>query len=124
MLSIPDRQFNFQQNFAGFSEPGKSSGDSAGGNVDNIEKVLSAFQTRAKTEQKRFEKATDSEYWVCVCFQTRDEKESFLKNAGLLECGDKYLDGWDVAEKLGVKFEREVEGFGKLKVDRKYKGLT
>ena len=44
----------------------------------------------------------DPEYWVCVCFQSREQKEEFLAKAGWLDLGEKYLDGLEVARRLGV----------------------
>jgi len=82
-----------------------------------ITETAQAFRDRHKVEAARFEKATDSEYWVCVCFQSRAEKESFLKAAKLFEMGDKYLDGWNVAKTLNIPFNRDTTGYGKLKID-------
>lgn len=64
--------------------------------------VQKAFYERRQKEQERFEIATDSEYWFCVCFSTRDQKEHFLKEMGLLDIGDKYLDGYEVAKKFNI----------------------
>ena len=61
-----------------------------------------ALSKRMKEEDKRFNLATDSEYYVVVCFQTRVQKEHFLRQTGWDAYGDKYLDGYYVAEKLGV----------------------
>ena len=44
----------------------------------------------------------DTEFWCCLCFETRDQKDAFLKAAGLFDIGDKYLDGRQVARKLGI----------------------
>lgn len=65
------------------------------------------FRDRAKREAERFRLATDSEYWIAVCFKTREDKEKFLRNAGLLAVGDKYMDGYAVARVLGVPMEDE-----------------
>lgn len=65
------------------------------------------FRDRAKREAERFRLATDSEYWLAVCFKTRDDKETFLRNAKLLGIGDKYMDGYAVARVLGVPMENE-----------------
>jgi hypothetical protein len=67
-----------------------------------LDQLQSDFQKRAKEEERRYADATDSEYWVAFCFQTREQKEEFLQKLGLLDLGDKYLDGRAVAEKLGV----------------------
>ena len=69
---------------------------------------LAAYRQRAKTEADRFRAATDSEYWVAVCFKTREDKERFLAGAGLLDYGDKYLDGYIAAKKLGIPMDKET----------------
>lgn len=63
------------------------------------------YRDRAKAETARFKRATDSEYWVAVCFTTREEKEAFLTAAGLAHLGDKYLDGHQVAHQLGIELD-------------------
>ena len=62
------------------------------------------FADRAKQEKKRFEDATDSEFWFCMCFNTREQKEAFLEQIGWDTNGaDKYVDGVDVARQVGLK---------------------
>lgn len=75
----------------------KGVGDEAKAEVSAL---LSAFKSRQKEEQKRFQNATDSEYWFAVCFKTRDEKETFLKKFDLIRLGDKYLPGDKVEKAL------------------------
>ncbi|WP_240690694.1 hypothetical protein [Amycolatopsis sp. CFH S0078] len=65
------------------------------------------FRDRAKREAERFRLATDSEYWIAVCFKSREDKERFLRAAGLLAIGDKYMDGYAVARVLGVPMDEE-----------------
>lgn len=69
----------------------------------DLDAVQAGFRKRAKDEGKRFALATDTEYWACLCFQTREQKEAFLAALNLLSLGDKYLDGQEVAKVLGVK---------------------
>jgi hypothetical protein len=84
-----------------------------------------AFKQRADDENRRFELATDSEYWCCFCFQSRDQKEAFLAALSLLDLGDKYLDGWEVAKRLGIALQREEVPYNtSAKVDAKLKDLT
>jgi|ERR1019366_1374816 hypothetical protein len=70
-----------------------------------LEKYQSAFQQRAKTEEARLTQATDTEYWVCFCFETREQKDEFLRKSELLELGDKHIDGLAAAEILGVELD-------------------
>jgi len=86
--------------------------------------LLEAFKGRANAESARLIDATDSEFWIAVCFQTREQKEEFLKKAGLWQLGDKYLDGTKVAKAMGIKLEspvppnRRVAKFGGAYLDR------
>lgn len=64
-----------------------------------LTELQKSYRARAKQEAQRFKNATDSEYWVAVCFKTRADKERFLRNLGLDSLGDKYIDGHR-AEKL------------------------
>jgi len=86
--------------------------------------MLEAFKARAKAENVRLRDATDSEHWVAVCFQTREQKEEFLKKANIIQYGDKYLDGMKVARALGIKLEspvppnRKIAKFGGAYLDR------
>src|SRR5688572_4184522 len=61
-----------------------------------MSELLQGFKARAAREDKRFIDATDSEFWVALCFQTRAQKEEFIAALGLLAQGDKYLDGLQV----------------------------
>jgi len=74
-------------------------------------KPKTTFQAAAKRKQFLLN-VVDSEWWFCVSFWNRAQKIAFLNavwpdvrtedpNTGLL--ADKYIDGIDLAEKLGVK---------------------
>lgn len=76
---------------------------------DEQSEVLTGFRQRAKRDDNRYWDAVDSEFWVAVCFQSREQKEEFLTKVGLIADGDKYLDGMLVAEKLGVILETPIE---------------
>lgn len=62
-----------------------------------------AFKARAQAESKRMELATDSEYWTCLVFQTREQAEAFAAAVPWLEQGAKYVDGVQVARSLGIE---------------------
>lgn len=68
----------------------------------DLDEVQASFRERIKTENSRFQNTTDSEYWFAVCFQTREQKDAFLKAMNLFLIGDKYLDGLEVAKQLGI----------------------
>lgn len=80
-----------------------TTGDPERDSAADLGELEKGFRKRMKDEQNRFRDATDSEYWCCVCFQSRAQKEAFLSKIGVLIYGDKYLDGQVVAEKLGIE---------------------
>ncbi len=92
---------------------------------EEVSEVLQGFKQRAEREDQRFWDAVDSEYWVCLCFQTRDQKEEFLKKLGLFEMGDKYIDGIKAAKKMGVTLESRVPPMPQARpFDREYVDLA
>lgn len=84
-----------------------------------LSETLRGFKERAKAEAERFKNATDTEYWACFCFQTREQKDVFLKALDLIQFGDKYLDGVRVAEQLGVELpEANIKYNTSEKIDK------
>ena len=81
----------------------EQTGDAEADSAADLDAVQAGFRKRAKDEGKRFALATDTEYWSCICFQTREQKEAFLAAIGVLQYGDKYLDGALVAKALGIE---------------------
>ena len=82
----------------------------------DLTEIQAGFRKRAKDEGKRFEQATDTEYWFANCFQTREQRECFINAviALLVEkgishaeasarLGDKYVDGRLVAYAFGIE---------------------
>lgn len=94
-------------------------GNLADDSLAEISAVKQAFVDRARKEKERYETATDSEYWVCFCFQTRAQKEEFLNKTGIIKHGDKYIDGRKAAKTLGVEIETPNPQYGKVKIDQK-----
>jgi hypothetical protein len=90
-----------------------------------VSEVLAAFKARAQAEQDRFALVTDSEYWVGVCFQTREQKEAFLAGAKLLQHGDKYIDGRLLAKRMGIELPGAAVPYNPSpKVDAKFAALV
>lgn len=89
-----------------------------------VSEILTGFRGRAKREDQRFVDATDSEYWIAICFQTREQKEEFLHKAHLIDLGDKYLDGMAVAKVMGIKLTSRIPSMPSLRLDRKLQTLA
>lgn len=87
----------------------------------DLDEVQASFRERIKTENSRFQNTTDSEYWFAVCFQTREQKDAFLKAMNLFLIGDKYLDGLEVAKQLGIDIPKaDIKYLPDGKVDKDF----
>lgn len=89
-----------------------------------MSELLKKFKESAKEEQRLFQQNIDSEYWVAICFQNREQKEEFLRLAGWMQFGDKYLDGLEVAEKMGMKIGHLTPKPRKVKIDKTWKDFV
>lgn len=101
---MPDQPDPFASDDNFFADDDAETPASRGAEIDALQ---AAFKRAAAREQKSFEDMTDSEYWVALCFATREAKEAFLQKLGLLELGDKYLDGHDAAKILKITLDTE-----------------
>lgn len=66
---------------------------------EELGEVEKSFRARMDAENKRFRDMCDTEYWCCVCFTSRAQKEEFLKSLGL-DPLDKYIDGKEMARAM------------------------
>ena len=85
--------------------------------VAELDATALAFRERAKKEQARRLMAIDSEYWVCLCFHSREQKSEFLSKLNMQADSDKYVDGRRVATAVGIKLESPDPDFGKRNID-------
>jgi hypothetical protein len=81
------------------------------------------IRERAAAENQRRQKATDSEYWVCLCFQNREQAEAFGRAAGIGAA--KYADGRKVAKRYGIELPDDGPAFSAdKKPDPTWAGMT
>lgn len=87
----------------------------------DLDEVQASFRERIKAENSRFQNTTDSEYWFAMCFQSREQKDAFLRAMNLFLIGDKYLDGIEVAKQLGIDIpEANIKYLPDGKVDKDF----
>lgn len=98
-------------------------GDVEDDSPKEISALLTAWKSKAAQEKKRFEQATDSEFWFAVCFQTREQKDAFLVFMEWSRLGDKYLDGCKVAKLMNVPIPATDLKHQAEKTDRKITAL-
>ncbi len=99
-------------------------GDPEKDSAEELKAVKGTFALKLEAEHRRQLKATDSEYWICLCFQSREQVEEFMRLSGWGTEDDKYIDGQKVAAKIGIPITAEIVGFGKVKVDPKFAALS
>jgi hypothetical protein len=68
-----------------------------------LEAVQTAFYERRDSQKHSSITQFDTEYWFAVIFEDRDQKEHFLLSLGILQHGDKYVDGRILAEALSIE---------------------
>lgn len=77
-------------------------GDLEKDSASELDALSAAMRERRTIERERYRQATDSEYWVALCFRSRKHKEAFIAGAGAARLGDKYVDGHAFARSLGI----------------------
>lgn len=68
--------------------------------------------------------ANETEFWFAMYFQTREQKDAFLKAVKWFEMGDKYLDGLLVAKEMGVELPPRQAPYKVGRIDKKLAALT
>ncbi|RPD86283.1 hypothetical protein EGK75_09180 [Neisseria weixii] len=85
----------------------------------DLDALKKGFRDRLKQESARKVSATDSEYWSCICFQTRAQADAFVAAMGWGRFGDKYIDGVKLAKAMGIELPDEQVAYpAENKVDK------
>lgn len=92
--------------------------------VEELNELQQGFKDRARAENERFWETVDSEYWVALCFVTREQKEEFLRKMRWMHLGDKYLDGMEAAQTSGIVLESPIPAIRKERIDHAWDDLT
>lgn len=80
----------------------QDTGDLTENGEQEISAALAAIKAEKKQRRDQYRVLTDPNFYLVVCFQSTDQKDEFLGKAGWAEPGTKYLDGLEIAAKLGV----------------------
>lgn len=76
-----------------------------------VDDMMASIRENRRNNAERFRDIEAGEFWLCVCFQSRSQKEEFL--AGLFKkysqenstFGDKYVSGLELAAMLDIPVE-------------------
>lgn len=94
-------------------------GDLAEDGARELSALDKAFKENAKDEKRKHQKVIDTEYWVALCFESREQKEAFLQAVNLFAQGDKYLDGRLFAKRCNIALPDEAPPHRERGIDPK-----
>jgi hypothetical protein len=76
---------------------------------EELDAVAKGFRDRRDREAERYELATNSDYWMCLCFSTQAQRTAFLTGTGWRDLGIRFLDGRALAKRLGIDLPADPE---------------
>lgn len=81
--------------------------------LEELGEVEQSFRERMSAENKRFRDMCDTEYWCCICFTSRAQKEEFLESLNF--DGDlKYIEGKEFARAVKRPVKTEDLKFARI----------
>ena len=80
--------------------------------------ALETFKQHREEAREALEDMTDASYYLCVVFQSREQKEEFLSKVKLPCEGGMFSSGLKLAELMGVEVERKDFRFPEARLDR------
>lgn len=89
--------------------------------VDETVKLLQAVD---KSTKQNFADTMDTEFWCAFYFQTREQKEEFLRKLELLELGDKYIDGMEAARVMGISLTSRMPKMPTIRKSKRLINMT
>lgn len=82
--------------------------------AEELGEVEKSSRERMSAENKRFRDMCDTEYWFCVCFTSREQKEELLEKLGL-PLDEKYIAGREFAKAVKAQLKTEDIKFARIK---------
>jgi hypothetical protein len=67
-----------------------------------MSEMLRQIKERRQADRDRFRVARDPDYFVVLCFQSRDQRNEFLAKSEWGQEDEKYLNGLEVCRRLGI----------------------
>lgn len=71
--------------------------------TEDQSEIESATKSAFKAEANKLADVLDSEFYICLCFDSRAAKEQFLSQTKIAKTDDRFVDGHEIAKRLGVE---------------------
>jgi len=101
----------------GVEYPGDLQGDA---DVE-MSAILREIIARRKHDRERYRDLYDDDYYIVVVFQASRQKEQFLQQAQWPVLDGRFVDGFALAEQLGVSIDEIILELPKTHTKRKFK---
>ena len=83
--------------------------DAEADSVAEVSEVAFKFKESKKAEAARYADAVDGDFLLCAVFQSKIERDEFVRKLNLLKSLDEfYIDGSKLADACGVRLETPV----------------
>lgn len=77
-----------------------------------------SFRERAAASEKEKEKNTNSEFWSCVVFKNKEQRDRFCELLGIKEPDLQYINGQKLIKALELRIEQVDYKPGKFKANK------
>lgn len=89
-----------------------------------MSEILRQIKERRQADRDRFRVARDPDYFLVLCFQSHEQRDEFLTKSGWGKADNRYLNGLEIARRLGINVEPiEIKPLGFRGRPKKYSKL-
>lgn len=73
-----------------------------------VSAVAQEIARNRKAYEDHFRVSGDPDFYICVVFQSHDQKDEFLRNGKFEDLGERFINGLEFSRRIGVKVN-EIE---------------
>lgn len=73
---------------------------------EELTELQKAFREKARKEKELQDKNVDTEFWSCIVFKSRQQRDEFCQLLGVSEEDSQYLNGQKLIKALQLRIEQ------------------
>lgn len=85
---------------------------------------LQQFKEHREKARESLDEMTDSSFYLCVIFQSTEQKRAFIEKAQLVTDGELFASGLSLADKMGIALDQTEFKFPEAKRDQVLEGMA